>query len=212
MLSRNKEGIPDGLLIREGIVTGYSGKGARIKIPDGVRAIGDRAFSGCVGLRLVELPESVIQIGEDAFAGCEDLACVICHTPATAAMLQVPAYLGGGPGDLPEEVREAASIGFMRAIDQGIDAVEPFAKEYLAYIREHTEVFYPLAASDRSVLLYLIREGLLPREETENLLQQYLDKYDTRACAFLLDYRHASGWAENDLNFSDKNDSWDLSL
>lgn len=42
-------------------------------IPDGVSAIDENAFNGCIGLTSVEIPDSVIEIGEKAFAGCENL-------------------------------------------------------------------------------------------------------------------------------------------
>ena len=45
-------------------------------VPDGVKAIGERAFYFCEGLKSISLPEGVTVIGKDAFAGCGDLETI----------------------------------------------------------------------------------------------------------------------------------------
>lgn len=47
-----------------------------ILIPNGVTAIGDRAFELCKGLITVTIPESVTSIGEEAFLACESLKSI----------------------------------------------------------------------------------------------------------------------------------------
>lgn len=44
-----------------------------ITIPEGVKSIGDMAFSLCNSLETIKLPESVKFIGTDVFTGCESL-------------------------------------------------------------------------------------------------------------------------------------------
>ena len=46
-------------------------------IPDGVKKINDRAFSGCTGLTSVTIPAGVKRIGEFAFKGCTGLTSVV---------------------------------------------------------------------------------------------------------------------------------------
>lgn len=79
-----------------GALLSYEGDASKITVPDGVKAIGDEAFSGlktvgtfelpdglesiganafkdCAGFSRIELPESLISIGESAFNGCTAL-------------------------------------------------------------------------------------------------------------------------------------------
>jgi hypothetical protein len=51
--------------------------GAVVRIPGGVKAIGDLAFSDCFRMKEVTIPESVESIGAEAFARCYNLASVI---------------------------------------------------------------------------------------------------------------------------------------
>ena len=45
----------------------------KVKIPDGVTDIGERAFAYCRGLTAVTIPASVRHVGSDAFTGCRGL-------------------------------------------------------------------------------------------------------------------------------------------
>ncbi|MDE7166089.1 MAG: leucine-rich repeat domain-containing protein, partial [Bacteroidaceae bacterium] len=52
-------------------------------IPDEVTAIGNGAFSGCIGLTAVTLPEGVTEIGASAFSGCSGLTSIAIPTSVT---------------------------------------------------------------------------------------------------------------------------------
>ena len=45
-------------------------------IPDGVKSIGNYAFSGCSGLTSITIPDSVTSIGSSAFYGCSGLTSI----------------------------------------------------------------------------------------------------------------------------------------
>lgn len=60
----------DGTLLR------YTGSAADVVIPDGVTAIGDKAFAENDNLRTVTVPEGVTAIGQKAFYFCENLVSV----------------------------------------------------------------------------------------------------------------------------------------
>ena len=47
-----------------------------VTLPDGLTAIGDRAFYGCSSLTTVTLPDGLTTIGDEAFYGCESLTTV----------------------------------------------------------------------------------------------------------------------------------------
>ena len=44
-----------------------------VELPDGVKAIGDRAFQGCINLTSINLPDGLISLGRMAFIDCEKL-------------------------------------------------------------------------------------------------------------------------------------------
>jgi hypothetical protein len=62
--------------IKDGILDRYPGNAANIRIPEGVTAIGDYAFSGRDKLVSIIIPESVTSIGDYAFAGCYGLTSI----------------------------------------------------------------------------------------------------------------------------------------
>lgn len=45
----------------------------KVNLPQTLRTIGSRAFSGCVGLEEIALPDGLTDIGDDAFFGCYSL-------------------------------------------------------------------------------------------------------------------------------------------
>ena len=51
-------------------------EGNSFAVPDGILAIGDRAFIGCDSLTTVTLPEGLTSIGDSAFSNCSSLTSV----------------------------------------------------------------------------------------------------------------------------------------
>ncbi len=66
----------DGFRIIDGILEEYKGSEASVSIPDGVTAIGKKAFEGCTSLASVSIPGSVTAIGKKAFYECSSLKTV----------------------------------------------------------------------------------------------------------------------------------------
>lgn len=61
------------LLIEDGVVQECADHGKEIVIPDGVRAVGPRAFKECLQLQRVVFPDSLEELGDEAFRGCASL-------------------------------------------------------------------------------------------------------------------------------------------
>ena len=61
------------VITKKGVLTKYNGPGGDVVIPEGVKAIGERAFYGCKSLESVTIPEGVTKIGGFAFRGCTGL-------------------------------------------------------------------------------------------------------------------------------------------
>lgn len=57
-------------------VTGYTGSGGDITIPETATAIAANAFSGKTNITTVSIPSSVTSIGDNAFANCTALTCI----------------------------------------------------------------------------------------------------------------------------------------
>jgi hypothetical protein len=61
---------PSDFVIDNGVLKKYKGSEADVAIPEGVTAIGKKAFFNCADIKSVIIPESVQTIGESAFWGC----------------------------------------------------------------------------------------------------------------------------------------------
>ncbi len=100
-------------IIENGILEKYKDPGGNVDIPDGVTAIGDRAFSrsyapvpitiparapgnapdsNCDNLTSVILPDGVIVIGNRAFRGCSNLLSI--RIPSSVMTIGENAFLG----------------------------------------------------------------------------------------------------------------------
>lgn len=100
-------------IIENGVLRKYRGRGGRVTVPAGVRAIGDQAFQDCLGLTEVCLPRGVESIGILAFSGCSSLESVILR----AGLRRISAKAFSGCSDLkavrlPDEVTEIGSAAF----------------------------------------------------------------------------------------------------
>ena len=60
-------------IIKNGVLTRYTGDDAEVTIPDSVTSISNGAFLDCTSLTSINIPDSVTSIGDWAFDGCENL-------------------------------------------------------------------------------------------------------------------------------------------
>jgi len=61
------------LIVGDGILLGYRGNKGHVNIPEGIKTIGPKTFSGHTELESVTLPESLICVAEEAFSDCINL-------------------------------------------------------------------------------------------------------------------------------------------
>ena len=61
-----------------------------VRIPDGIRVIPDKAFSGCNAITQVYLPDSIVSIGENAFSVCKSLHYI--RLPASLESIGASAF------------------------------------------------------------------------------------------------------------------------
>ena len=179
-----------------------------LTIQGSVDSIGVAAFKGCRSLSSLVIHGSVPESLGDEFRGCRILASlslsdsavsvtrfmtfppyVRCHTPAAADCVPSPVYLGGSPGGLKEETLRKAARGFIYAQETGVREISRWKQDYLDYIRGHIGPFLEEAETDRQVLLFLVREELLDKDEADRFLDLYADSDDLVIRAALLDYR-----------------------
>lgn len=64
----------DDFTIKKGVLTGYTGAGGNVVIPESVTVIGDNVFENCPGLTSVTFPSRLSAIGKGAFKGCVSLS------------------------------------------------------------------------------------------------------------------------------------------
>lgn len=65
-----------GVVVSNGVVTGYTGTATTVVIPSGVTAIGEGAFSSKSDITRIILPEGIKSIGKNAFSGCWKLESI----------------------------------------------------------------------------------------------------------------------------------------
>ena len=103
----------DGFVINDGELTGYSGAGGDVVIPDGVTGIASGAFANGAGIRSVTMSGTITAMGTGVFSGCENLQSVTLSPGLTT----IPADTFYGCGaltalNIPEGVNSIGNRAF----------------------------------------------------------------------------------------------------
>ena len=111
-------------------IDGYAFRGqglTEIRLPEGLRTIGDGAFSGCVELRKINIPASVTDMGGNPFFGCPALETVelpenhpvfelrdglLIRKADQCLVAALPAAVREGRLTIPESIRSIGDFAF----------------------------------------------------------------------------------------------------
>lgn len=75
---------PEEFDVKDGVLVKYKGKAREVFVPNGITAIGKRAFSGCQQLQSVTLPDSITMLDAYAFYRCTSLSHVTLSQALTS--------------------------------------------------------------------------------------------------------------------------------
>ncbi|MBR0192325.1 MAG: leucine-rich repeat domain-containing protein [Thermoguttaceae bacterium] len=103
------------------VLSKYLGSDANVVIPEGVEAIGSKAFFGCGFVKSVTIPETVTEIGPWAFAGCGALESV--NIPPGVTKIEAGTFSGCKSLknlEIPETVTEIGADAFKDCPSQKI--------------------------------------------------------------------------------------------
>ena len=105
---------PEDFVIADGVLTYYGGLNAVVAIPEGVTAIGERAFFDMKWVERVYVPKSVKSIAPLAFATCGALKAVLFEQGSELESIKPSAFAGAGITSIavPDSVKTIGSGAF----------------------------------------------------------------------------------------------------
>nr|WP_325231718.1 leucine-rich repeat domain-containing protein [uncultured Oscillibacter sp.] len=190
------------VITKKGVLTKYNGPGGDVVIPEGVKAIGERAFYGCKSLESVIIPEGVTEIGGFAFRGCTELRKVT--VPESVKMIGRYAFADCEslknltiPGRVKEIGKSAFSYcsdlimpnfpisklekwdkepafhGFVKAYLENMEMDEEMEAQNLRYIKSQKKNLVSYSTiGDDDTLRFLFETGAVKPADIEWMLQK----------------------------------------
>ncbi len=102
-----------GFVIKDGVLTSYTGKASKIIIPEGVTEIANSVFSYKTNITSVKLPSTLKKVGNYAFSGCSALESVDVNGAKLETLGNYAfGYTAISAFDMPETVTEIGDHAF----------------------------------------------------------------------------------------------------
>lgn len=166
--------------------------GEKYSVSEGIKYIGDFAFSSCTDLKTLSLPEGLLSIGSHAFTGCKNLTSI--HLPSSIIKIESSAFSDCEQLTVMVE-RDTYVAAFCR--DNGINYSYPDANDWLLGelpLNDEPESITAEMVTSDLIAGYSARSGLIAENNdnwdslsTENQAKlhsqyvkaelDYLDKY-----------------------------------
>jgi len=178
------------LTIENGVLVKYFGADREFTVPEGVTAIGDRAFERNLWLETVRIPDSVTKIGRAPFHGCDKLVNV-----------HIPAHLLEGMTSLnamwlfTDEFMNLPSMEYW-FMSRVLDGVEDYSEGFRnLFIRQLQHPFHAVVWIVKALredkphwVKFILSLRALPRKELEECIQRSTDAGKAEITAILLEY------------------------
>jgi hypothetical protein len=130
-----------------------------------------------------------------------DVPYVLCTTLYVARHSRYPIYLGGRINRLDsDELKKAATLGFIYAISHGITEIERWESGYLRYLEKHIDILYDQIKDDIDILRFYIKEEFLTKEMTSSLLAIYENTDNVEVKVMLLQYQQDKFGFDTDID------------
>lgn len=195
--SLEKISLPNGLETIKHDLFPYCTSLEEINLPSTVNEILGGAFMGCTSLKSIILPKNIKKLWYYTFCSCRCLKSVVL--PEALELIDGSSVFEGCTNldeiyvtsissfsALNADMKKKASFTFIENLDSF-----PFSKEvsdrFKKYIKSQYKKVIPYKLSDVAYVSYITREGILPFEEIDDLVER---ASNSEVLAILLDYKN----------------------
>lgn len=181
-------------LIENGILKEYYGSGGEVEIPWGVTEIAPYAFCYCDIERLI-LPKNFVRLKKEALRRVKHLE--VLEISGNTLKFGKDLFIEDGIfpsivatkmqlGDVPQELKKYFCLGFAKEEEKYSDS---FKETYIKYIKHQRKDLMETALLGDSLLRLMLREKMLSREESSEMISMLTQNGKTELSADVLRYQ-----------------------